>query len=82
MTALGVFCTGFAFILYFRLIAQVGVNKAMSVTYLIPFFGVVWGMLFLDEMLSVNMLSGGALILIGVSLTTGLLGRLQNRLSN
>lgn len=71
VVVLGIACTGIAFILYFRLIANVGVNKAISVTYLIPFFGILWGMLFLDEALTAWMLGGGVLILIGVSLTTG-----------
>jgi drug/metabolite transporter (DMT)-like permease len=72
---LGVACTGIAFILYFRLIAAVGPNKAISVTYLIPFFGVLWGMLFLDESLSGYMIMGTLLILLGVSLTTGVFRR-------
>lgn len=71
VVVLGIACTGIAFILYFRLIANVGVNKAISVTYLIPLFAVLWGMLFLDESLTVWMLGGGLLILTGVSLTTG-----------
>jgi drug/metabolite transporter (DMT)-like permease len=73
VTILGIVCTASAFILYFRLIANVGVNKAVAVTYLIPFFGVVWGMLFLDESLSVLMVMGALLILTGVSLATGVL---------
>ena len=70
---LGVACTGIAFILYFRLIANVGVNKAITVTYLIPFFGVVWGMVFLNESLSLHMFIGGLFILVGVGLSTGVL---------
>jgi drug/metabolite transporter (DMT)-like permease len=70
---LGIACTAIAFILYFRLIANVGVNKAVSVTYLIPFFGILWGMLFLGEQVSLLMLTGGLLILSGVSLTTGVI---------
>lgn len=72
---LGIACTGFAFILYFRLIANIGVNKTISVTYLIPLFGVAWGMLLLDEPLSLLMICGAILILTGVSLTTGVLRR-------
>jgi drug/metabolite transporter (DMT)-like permease len=71
VSILGIVCTASAFILYFRLIANVGVNKAVAVTYLIPFFGVVWGMLLLDEVLSLLMVMGALLILTGVSLTTG-----------
>jgi len=42
VSILGVACTGIAFILFFRLIANVGSNKAASVAYLIPFFGIFW----------------------------------------
>jgi drug/metabolite transporter (DMT)-like permease len=73
VTVLGIACTGIAFILYFRLIANIGVNKAISVTYLIPLFGVVWGMIFLDEVLSLMMIAGAMTILLGVSLTTGMI---------
>jgi drug/metabolite transporter (DMT)-like permease len=73
VTILGIACTASAFILYFRLIAKVGVNKTVAVTYLIPFFGVVWGMLFLGEVLSHLMMIGALLILTGVSLTTGVI---------
>ena len=68
---LGVLCTALAYIFYFRLLAELGPEKAMTVTYLIPVFGVLWGMSFLDERLSVLMLTGGLLILLGVGLTTG-----------
>lgn len=67
---LGIACTGVAYILYFRLIRAVGVHRTMTVTYLIPLFGVIWGMLFLDESLSHWMVMGGLLILLGVALST------------
>ncbi|TKB45064.1 DMT family transporter [Thalassotalea mangrovi] len=66
---LGVVCTALAYILYFRLLEQLGPAKAISVTYLIPVFGTLWGMLLLDEDLTIWMLIGAALILIGVGLT-------------
>lgn len=69
---LGTLCTGLAYIIFFRLIAHLGPAKAMSVTYLIPIFGVFWGAVFLDEVISSSMLLGGACILTGVGLTTGL----------
>ena len=72
VTLLGIACTAIAFILYFRLIANVGVNKAITVTYLIPFFGVVWGMIFLNEVLTLFMMMGGLFILGGVALSTGI----------
>ena len=69
--ALGVFCTGLAYLLYFRLIAHVGPANAIAVTFLIPLFAVLWGGLFLGEQLTPTMLGGGALILLGTSLATG-----------
>jgi drug/metabolite transporter (DMT)-like permease len=75
---LGIVCTAIAYILYFRLIANVGVNKTISVTYLIPFFGILWGMMFLNEQLTFLMIAGGLLILTGVSLTTGVVKLRRN----
>ncbi len=63
--ALALASTAIAYLLYFRLIADVGPARALTVTFLIPLFGVLWGVLFLREPLGVNMLSGGALILAG-----------------
>jgi drug/metabolite transporter (DMT)-like permease len=79
VSILAIACTGIAFILYFRLITNVGVNKAISVTYLIPLFGVLWGMLILDEVLSVHMIAGGLTILLGVALTTGVFRTVRHR---
>ncbi len=73
VSILGVASTGIAFILFFRLIANIGPNKAVTVTYLIPFFGVIWGSLLLDEVLTVYMAAGGFFILFGVALSTGML---------
>jgi drug/metabolite transporter (DMT)-like permease len=72
---IGVVCTGVAYILFFRLIAQLGPAKAISVTYLIPAFGILWGALFLGEHISLMMLIGSGVILLGVALTTGVLKR-------
>ncbi len=62
MAGLGIVCTAFAYILYFRLIADVGPVKSLTVTFLIPPFGVLWGALFLGEQLSIAHAVGGALI--------------------
>ncbi len=71
--ALGVICTGVAFILYFRLIASAGPARAITVTYLVPVFGMIWGFTFLRERISVGMLVACAVILIGIALATGCL---------
>jgi drug/metabolite transporter (DMT)-like permease len=63
--ALALASTAIAYLLYFRLIADVGPARALTVTFLIPLFGVLWGVLFLDEPVAINMLAGCALILAG-----------------
>ena len=68
--ALGLLASGVAFLLYFRLIADVGATRALTVTYLIPLFGVFWGALFLGESLPASALAGGVLILGGTVLVT------------
>ena len=65
-------CTGYAYLLYFRLIAHAGPANAIAVTFLIPAFGVLWGALFLGETLTPVMLAGCAVILVGTALATGL----------
>jgi drug/metabolite transporter (DMT)-like permease len=70
---LAVACTGVAYVLYFRLIAHIGPANAIAVTFLIPVFAVVWGWIFLDEGLTLTMLFGCAVILVGTGLATGVL---------
>lgn len=69
---LGVLCTALAFILFFHLLEKIGVVRTMIVTYLIPLFGLFWGFLFLDEIITLNITAGALLILAGVALTTGI----------
>jgi drug/metabolite transporter (DMT)-like permease len=69
---LGVFCTGVAFLLYFRLVSDVGPTSALTVTFLVPMFGVLWGRLFLDEALHWHTALGGVIIIAGTALTMGL----------
>jgi len=71
---LGVASTGLAYILYFRLIRNVGPTRAIAVTFLVPMFGMLWGMLFLGEAVTAAMIAGCAVILLGTALATGLLG--------
>jgi drug/metabolite transporter (DMT)-like permease len=56
-----------AYVLYFRLIADVGPTRAMTVTFLMPAFGMLWGWLFLDETITLPMLAGTALIVAGTA---------------
>ena len=66
---LGVLCTGIAYFIYFRLIYRVGAARAVTVTYLVPLFGVVWAWIVLGEPLTLSMAIAGALILGGVALS-------------
>jgi len=74
-------CTGVACVMYFRLIAHIGPANAISVTFLIPVFAVLWGWMFLDEGVTMAMVVGCGAILVGTALATGLL-RLPQRPSN
>lgn len=65
---LGLGCTAWAYMLFFRLLSDVGPVKALSVTFLIPLFGIFWGWLFLGEQVSRLMLGGGLLVLAGSAL--------------
>jgi drug/metabolite transporter (DMT)-like permease len=73
--ALGIACTGFAFLLYFRLLTRIGAVRASAVTFLIPLFGTLWGALLLGEQPSPQMLIGGGVILAGTGLALGLRGK-------
>src|SRR4249919_2329321 len=65
--ALGVLCTGTAFVMYYRLIARVGASRAATVTYLVPVFGIAWAWMLLGEAVTPTMLAAGLLILGSVA---------------
>lgn len=67
--ALGVLCTGLAFVMYYRLIARIGATRASMVTYLVPLFGVAWAWWLLGEPLTLTMGVAGAMILGSVALS-------------
>lgn len=66
--ALALVCSAVAYLLYYRLIANCGPTRALTVTFLIPVFGMIWGALFLDEDLTAGMLAGCVLVIIGAAL--------------
>ena len=73
LALLALLCTGVAYILYFRLIAHIGVTSASAVTFVIPVFAAGFGWLFLEERLSPSMIVGGGVILVvGTALAMGL----------
>jgi len=67
-------CTGLAYVLFFRLIANAGASNAITVPLLVPGFALLWGALVLGEPLTVGTLAGCAVILLGTGLSTGLIG--------
>jgi drug/metabolite transporter (DMT)-like permease len=60
--ALALLCSAVAYFIYFRLIADIGPTKALTVTFLIPLFALLWGALFLRETVNATMLAGCALV--------------------
>lgn len=73
LIALGVLCTGVAYILYFRLIESSGPAKASTVTFLVPVFAVIYGVVLLGEHVTAWMLVCGAVIVCGTALSAGML---------
>jgi drug/metabolite transporter (DMT)-like permease len=73
--ALGVMCTGVAYIIYFKLVEEVGATSALTVTFLNPLFGILWGALFLGEVVGWYTLVGAAVVLAGTAMVTGFMPR-------
>ena len=67
--ALGVLCTGFAFLMYYRLIQRIGPTRTAVVTYLVPLFGAAFAWLFLGEPVTPTMIAAGMLILGSVAVS-------------
>ena len=61
-------CSAAAYLIYFRLIADIGPTRTFTVTFLIPVFGTLWGALFLHEPVGLSTLAGGAVIVIATAL--------------
>jgi drug/metabolite transporter (DMT)-like permease len=70
LLALALASTGIAYLLYFRLLAELGAAGGMTVIFVVPVFGVLWGALFLGEAIHLSTLAGGAVILFSVWLIT------------
>ena len=75
LLAVGVLCTGVAYVLFFRLVDKVGAAGSLTVTFLIPVFAVLYGVVFLGESVTAWMLICGTVILLGTALSMGLLKR-------
>ncbi|MFB0899340.1 MAG: EamA family transporter [Polaromonas sp.] len=82
LLVVGVVSTGIAYILFFRLIANAGPARALSVTYAVPVFAVLYGLIFLGEQVTPWMLLCGAVIVAGTALSTGLLSLKPRHISH
>jgi len=67
MAALALLCSGIAYLLYFRLIRDIGPARTSTVTFLMPAFGMLWGAWFLGESITLGMVAGAALIVAGTA---------------
>lgn len=70
---LAVVCTAIAFLVFFRVLASIGPNAAVTVTFLIPVFAIAWGVLILDEGITLQLLVGMLVTLSGTAITLGFL---------
>jgi drug/metabolite transporter (DMT)-like permease len=68
VVAFALACSAMAYLIYYKLIADIGPTKALTVTFLIPVFAMVWGLIFLHEAVSWSMMLGAAIILVGTFL--------------
>jgi drug/metabolite transporter (DMT)-like permease len=67
LLVLALVCSGIAYLLYYRLIRDIGPTRALTVTFLMPAFGMLWGAWLLDETITVGMVTGAALIVAGTA---------------
>ena len=67
---LGSISTGLAFFGYVYLIEKIGAVKTSTVAYFLPVFGIIWGAVFLNEVITGGIILGCATILIGVFFAT------------
>lgn len=67
IVVLGLLCTGLAYVLYFRLIGDLGAATASTVNYVVPITAVLVSVLLLGEPVTWNLLAGGLVVLVGVA---------------
>ena len=74
---LGVACTGIAYILYFRLVNRAGPAKALTVTFLIPVFALIYGVVFLNETVTLSMVLLGVVVIFGTAMSSGIFPKMK-----
>jgi len=70
LLALGILCSGLAYMLYFRVVNTMGATSALTVSFLIPMFGTLWGILILDDAITPNGVLGAVVVLVGTAIVT------------
>lgn len=70
--ALAALSTAAALLLYFALIASAGATATSTVTMLVPVSALAWGMLLLDEAITLQVLVGMVVTLVGTAIATGI----------
>jgi drug/metabolite transporter (DMT)-like permease len=69
--AIALLATALGYLIFFGLIERVGPTKTLTVTFLAPVFGIIWGVIFLNEVLTLSTVVGFAIILSGTAFVTG-----------
>lgn len=72
--ALAAACTAFAYVVFFKIIATAGGTNASTVTFIVPGFAILWGAVFLDEVITLRILAGMVVTLVGTGYATGIIG--------
>jgi drug/metabolite transporter (DMT)-like permease len=72
LAALTLVSTSFAYLIYFYLLQNVGATRTASVTFLVPVFGSIWGIIFMQNAFNWWMLLGMLIIFTSVSLVMGI----------
>jgi drug/metabolite transporter (DMT)-like permease len=70
VAALGLLCTAVAFIIFFALIAEVGPSRTTFITYINPAVAVILGVIVLSEPITLGIIIGFPLVLIGSWMAT------------
>jgi drug/metabolite transporter (DMT)-like permease len=66
---LGAVSTGIGFIGYVRLIDKIGAVRTSTVAYFLPVFGIIWGAIFLGEIITSTIVIGCFVVLLGIYLS-------------
>jgi drug/metabolite transporter (DMT)-like permease len=75
---LGVICSGLGMLMYFRLLKEIGTVPTMSVTFMSPVFALLLGAWYLNEPITLQIILGCIVVLLGTALAAGVFPRTQS----